>query len=309
MQRWHRGDKLSLQRLVVGAAAAGWTAIAAAVACAASARAEALAVDGFTVEEVSQLAAGVPLNFSVYGTPGAAAMLRIEGGWRRIALSETEPGVYEGTYVIDRRDAIVPASRVSATLQRGGSIAEASLEGPLLLPRGPLPWADAAAATAAAPSTPPKPAAMPIPVFPLDAPPAPIAAPPREGPTPATVAPQRAACRDCAVVQSVRLVKEPPVGGAIGAIAGTIAGAILGQEIAEAHRQRMLGFLGAIGGALAGREIEREATRARHYEVVFRRADGSTQTRRYERMPPFAPGDSVRLDSAGGRDAPAAAPF
>ena len=168
---------------------------------------------------------------------------------------------------------------------------------------------------------------MPIPVFPLDAPPAPIAAPPREAPTPATVAPQhpaphpedpatrlagaaqRAACRDCAVVQSVRLVKEAAVGGAIGAIAGTIAGAILGQEIAEAHRQRMLGFLGAIGGALAGREIEREATRTRHYEVVFRRADGSTQTRRYERMPPFAPGDSVRLDSAGGREAPAASPF
>ena len=46
-----------------------------------------------------------------------------------------------------------------------------------------------------------------------------------------------------------------------------------------------------------------------HYEVVFRRADGSTLTRRYDRAPPFAQGETVRLDGAGERDAPAATPF
>jgi outer membrane lipoprotein SlyB len=315
----HRGDIVSLQRLVVRAAAAGWMAAAASGAIA-------VAVDGVNVEQVIELGAGVPLNFSVFGTPGAAAVLCIEGGWRVLALRETEPGIYEGSYVIDPRDKIAPASRVTATLQRGGSVAEARLEGPLVLPKGPLPWADAAAATAAPrpiPVTPPS--AAPIPASPSNAAPMATAVPPAHE-APSTVGPPRpwpqadgatrlaraaepTPCADCATVESVRPVKEAPTGGAIGAIAGTIAGAILGEEIAEAHRQRMLGLLGALGGALGGREIERQATRATHYEVVFRRADGSRLTRRYDRAPPFAPGETVRLDGAGERDAPAAAPF
>jgi outer membrane lipoprotein SlyB len=272
---------VSLQRLVVRAAAAGWVAATAPIAGASQAGAVAVAVDGVNVEQVSELAAGVPLNFSVFGTPGAAAALRIEGGWRVLALHESEPGIYEGSYVIDPRDAIAPASRVTATLQRGGSIAEARLEGPLVLAKGPLPWADAAAATAA----------------------------PRVGSATPSARAAAAACADCAVVESVRIVKEAPSGGAIGTIAGTIAGAILGEEIAEAHRQRVLGLLGAIGGALGGREIERQATRATHYDVVLRRPDGSTLTRRYDRAPPFAQGETVRLDGTTERRAPAAAPF
>jgi outer membrane lipoprotein SlyB len=249
----------------------------------------AVAVDGVNVEQVSELAVGVPLNFSVYGTPGATGALRIEGGWHVLALHETEPGVYEASYFIDRRDTIAPASRVTATLLRGGSVAEASLEGPLLRARGPLPWADAAAATAA---------------------PMPIAGNPPSAAAPPARVPERAACEDCAVVESVRVViKEQPTGGAIGTIAGTIAGAILGEEIAEAHRQRVLGLLGAISGALGGREIERQATRATHYDVVLRRPDGSTLTRRYDRAPPFAQGETVRLDGTTERRAPAAAPF
>jgi outer membrane lipoprotein SlyB len=273
---------VSLQRVVVRAAAAGWIAATAPIAGASQAGDITVRLDGVNVEQVSEIAAGVPLNFSVFGTPGAAAALRIEGGWRVLALRETDPGIYEGSYVIDPRDAIAPASRVTATLQRGGSVAEARLEGPLVLAKGPLPWADAAAATAARQA---------------------------DSATRLARAAEPAACADCAVVESVRLVKEAPTGGAIGTIAGTIAGAILGEEIAEAHRQRMLGLLGAIGGALGGREIERQATRATHYDVVFRRADGSTLTRRYDRAPPFAQGETVRLDGAAERGAPAAAPF
>ncbi len=107
----------------------------------------------------------------------------------------------------------------------------------------------------------------------------------------------------------MRLVEEAADVGAIGALAGAIAGAVLGSELGEAHTRRILAALGAIGGALTGREIQRQATRGMHYEVVFRRADGSVQTRRYDRPPPFAQGDRVRLDGAAVRAAPAAAPF
>lgn len=309
---------MSLQRLVVRAAAAGWIAIAAPIAGASGAGAETVAVDGVDVEQVSELAAGVTLNFSVYGTPGAAAALRIEGGWRVLALRETEPGIYEGSYFIDRRDAIAPASRVTATLQRGGSFAEASLEGPLVLAKGPLPWADAEAAIAA-----PKPIAVQPPgatATPTAVPswresPATIVAPPRSLPPQTDIAAKlaRAAaparCEDCATVESVRLVEEAPAVGAIGALAGAIAGAVLGSELGEAHTRRLLGVLGAIGGALTGREIQRQATHGTHYDVVFRRADGSVQTRRYDRSPPFAQGDTVRLNDAGAHAAPSAAPF
>jgi outer membrane lipoprotein SlyB len=107
----------------------------------------------------------------------------------------------------------------------------------------------------------------------------------------------------------VRVVNREPGGGAIGALAGAIAGAVLGSELGEAHTRRVLAVLGAIGGALTGREIERQATHGAHYEVVFRRADGSVQMRRYDRPPPFAQGDTVRLDGAAVHAAPAAAPF
>jgi uncharacterized protein YcfJ len=287
-----------LHRLVAAVAAAGW--IAAAAPAAQAAPGARLAVEGVDVEQVSQLGAGVALRFSVYGTPHAAAVLRIEGGWHFLALRETEPGIYEGTYVIDGRDVIVPTSRVTATLQQGGALAQGDLDEPLLLAEVPLPWADAAATLAAGAVT-----AAPSGRAPLaTAAPAGIVVPPTTR-APAVIArgPERAACPDCAWVQSVRRV-ETPQGGAIGAIAGAIAGAVLGDELGKEHTRHMLAVLGAIGGALAGHEIEQQATRRVHYEVVLRTSDGGAQVRRYDRAPAFAPGDTVRLGAIGEAPSP-----
>jgi outer membrane lipoprotein SlyB len=92
-----------------------------------------LRVDGFDVEQVSQLSAGTPLNFSLFGTPGARATLRIDGAERRLALHEGQAGVYEGTYVIAANDRITPASRVTADLWLGSQTTTAVLEEPLML--------------------------------------------------------------------------------------------------------------------------------------------------------------------------------
>ena len=282
------------------------------------------AIEGVNVEQVAGLAAGVPLRFTVFGTPGAAVVLRIEGAWHALALREAEPGIYEGTYVIDARDAIGAASRVTATLQQRGAIAQADLEAPLLLAEVPLPWADAAAKVASSGSPPAQLPAQPVPAIgapvaasplPLVVAPAPVAAPapaivvaraPLAAPAPAVVvarAPERATCEDCARVESVREVEVRPL-GAIGAIAGAIAGAVLGDELGREHTRRMTRVIGAIGGALAGREVERRATQRIQYDVVLRANDGHREARRYDHAPPFAPGATVRLGAVRGESAP-----
>ena len=282
---------MSLHRLVIALASA------AAIACAsrpAHGAADARpAIDGVDVEQVAAIAAGVPLRFSVYGTPGATVALRIEGARRVLALRESMPGVYEGTYVIGAEDAVSPASRVAATLEQDGALVRAELDEPLLLAEAPLPWADAARAAPPVPS-----AAQPVPpAAPLvpRAAPETVAARPADVvalPAPAPSAAGRATCDDCALVESVRTVETPP--GPLGAIAGAIAGAVLGDELGREHTRRMTRVLGAIGGAVAGREFERRLTQVR-YDVVLRMPDGAREVRRYERVPPFAAGAIVRL--------------
>jgi len=302
-----------LHRLVLTAALAAPLAVGAPGAHGAASAA--VAIDGVEVEQVAALGAGVPLRFSVYGTPHAAVSLRIEGGWHLLALRESESGVYEGTYLIDPRDAIGAASRVTATLQHDGRLATAALDGPLLLAPTPLPWADAARAqsqVAAAQASPPIAAPVPTPVtVPVPHPaaaeataaPAPPPPPMRPVAPPSLVAaraPQRASCDDCAFVESVRLV-EPVPGGPIGAVAGAIAGAVLGKELGEAHHRRMLALLGALGGAFAGHEIGKQATQQRaQYDVVVRSRDGRSHTLRLDHAPSFSAGDTVRLGALRG---------
>jgi outer membrane lipoprotein SlyB len=80
-------------------------------------------IDGFNVDEVRRLTPGTELNFSVYGTPGGAATLRIAGAQRNLNLYETEAGQYEGAYTISSRDRITAKSAVTANLRIGNQVA------------------------------------------------------------------------------------------------------------------------------------------------------------------------------------------
>ena len=122
----------TLRHLVVGALVTLLVALAAA----APAQADTgppLRVDGFDVEQVTQLSVGTALHFSLFGTPGASATLRIDGAERRLPLREDQAGVYEGTYVITANDRITTASRVTADLWLANQVTTAVLEEPLLL--------------------------------------------------------------------------------------------------------------------------------------------------------------------------------
>lgn len=107
----------------------------------------AMRVDAFDVEQVDQLTEGTPLYFSVFGTPGASAMVRIDGAAEGLMLREVQAGVYEGRYVLGTRDRIAGDGHATATLWRGESVASALLEEPLML-------ADETAAAVAAASAP-----------------------------------------------------------------------------------------------------------------------------------------------------------
>lgn len=79
-------------------------------------------IRGFNVDEVRRLAPGAELNFDVYGTPGGRVVLQIAGANRNLQLTETEPGQYEGTYIIGSRDRITASSPVTANLRVGNQV-------------------------------------------------------------------------------------------------------------------------------------------------------------------------------------------
>jgi outer membrane lipoprotein SlyB len=74
-------------------------------------------IEKFDVDAPSRLTAGEELFLTLNGTSGGTATAQVTGVRGKIALSETRPGVYEGTYTIRNRDRIEVASAATATLR------------------------------------------------------------------------------------------------------------------------------------------------------------------------------------------------
>ena len=149
-------------------------------------------IDGIDVERVAALAAGTRLNFSVFGSPGAQVVLQIDGAHRPLPLREVQPGVYDGSYLLEPGEHIAADARVVATLRSGGLETRAMLDEPLLLGPNVAPPPQAQAQTQAesppAPTSPRPPLASPVPLpEPIPSPaPMPEASPaPRPAPAPA----------------------------------------------------------------------------------------------------------------------------
>lgn len=114
----------------------------------------AVSIEGFDVEPAPQLSAGNNLLFTLYGSAGGTATVRIDRVVDRFPLEEVETGVYEGTYTISSRDRITADATVTANLRVGNQIATAILDESLLAgaaSRSELKRAADAAASAAAP--------------------------------------------------------------------------------------------------------------------------------------------------------------
>ncbi len=94
-------------------------------------------IDGFDVEPAQQLLPGNELVFTLYGSPGGTARVRIIGSQSGLLLDEVEGGVYEGTYTIKSRDKITATSTATANLRLGNRIASALLDEPLVATAAP----------------------------------------------------------------------------------------------------------------------------------------------------------------------------
>lgn len=88
-------------------------------------------ITAFDVKSVGRVEAGTELDFTLWGTPGSQAVLHIDGAQRTLAMSETAPGRYEGTYTVGRRDQIGAQSKVTANLRNGNRVSTALLSEPL----------------------------------------------------------------------------------------------------------------------------------------------------------------------------------
>lgn len=95
-------------------------------------RTETARIDGFDVRPVRQAVAGRELDFTLYGSPGGTAAVKISGATAGVVLAETETGVYEGTYIIRQRDKITANSTATANLRVGNRVASAILDEPLV---------------------------------------------------------------------------------------------------------------------------------------------------------------------------------
>ena len=102
-------------------------------------------IDRFEVEPAARLDAGADLFFSMMGSPGGKASVRIAGVKGKLSLEEVAAGTYEGTYTIKNRDRVLANSAVTATLRRGEREVSVALGQSLLAAAGRAPTARRAA--------------------------------------------------------------------------------------------------------------------------------------------------------------------
>ncbi len=84
-------------------------------------------IESFTVAPISRIEPGSELFFTLAGTPGGKASVRVNGMQGKVFLDETTAGNYQGSYTIKTRDRIAPDSRVTANLRAGNREIESVL--------------------------------------------------------------------------------------------------------------------------------------------------------------------------------------
>ena len=94
-------------------------------------------IDRFNVAPVDKLDPGIDLKFTLLGTPGARAILSIQGVARDIDMKELKPGQYEASYTVRRLDHFPPSGNIFARLEAGGKADRARLNQSLLVAAKP----------------------------------------------------------------------------------------------------------------------------------------------------------------------------
>ena len=85
-------------------------------------------IERFVMRPMGRIEPGRELHFRLMGAPGADAWLDIPGVIRGIDLTETRPGIYEGSYTVRRRDDLDAFRNAVASLRSGNAKATAKLD-------------------------------------------------------------------------------------------------------------------------------------------------------------------------------------
>jgi outer membrane lipoprotein SlyB len=116
---------------------------------------------------------------------------------------------------------------------------------------------------------------------------------------PRIVTSNAASCRDCGVVESIRVVELDGEGTGVGAIGGAVVGGILGNQVGRGRGRTAATVVGAGAGAYAGHEIEKNVKKSTRYQVRVRMNDGATRTFYESAQPALSVGQKVRVTDQG----------
>lgn len=85
-------------------------------------------IQQFEARPSGQLERGTELRFRLVGARDGRAWVDVPGVVRGVELTETRPGLYEGSYTVRRRDSLDSFSEAVATLQAGNARATARVD-------------------------------------------------------------------------------------------------------------------------------------------------------------------------------------
>jgi outer membrane lipoprotein SlyB len=220
------------------------------------------------VEQPEFYRPGEVIDFEVLGRPRGSASVSISTsrGAKLLPLTETSPGVYEGTYRVRRGDDFTRPA-FSATLSRRGVVGKA--------------WAS--------PDQPRHARAHRDEYRDPH-----IAGPSYE----ARYARPAMACQTCGVITDIRMVERGSrEANAPGIIIGGIVGGVLGNQVGGGSGRDVATVLGALAGGAAGNEIGKNQARDPEWLITVRLDNGSSQTFRNSHRPNVGQGQRVRVEN------------
>lgn len=107
----------------------------------------------------------------------------------------------------------------------------------------------------------------------------------------------KAVCANCGVVMSITPVETEGQGSGLGVIAGGLLGGLLGNQVGNGTGRDLATVAGAVGGAVAGNKIEKNAKKAKSYDITVRLDNGETVKFNQTTVPTLAIDERVKIEN------------
>ena len=87
-----------------------------------------------------------------------------------------------------------------------------------------------------------------------------------------------AQCKECGVVEAIRVVTVQGKPSGVGAVTGGVVVGLLGHQVGEGKGKDLATIGGAVGGAYLGNEMEKNMKKHTSYRITVRMDDGTHRT-------------------------------